>query len=57
MKAPQKISGPFRSEAGAKSFGRFRSYIATARKNALSALDAITLVFTDNPFLPSFDTS
>lgn len=57
MKVQQKISGMFRSQEGAKAFCRIRSYISTARKNAMSALDAIALVFTGNPFVPCFNTS
>ena len=53
MKVQQKISGMFRSEAGAKAFCRIRSYISTARKNALGALNAITRVFAGNPFVPT----
>ena len=57
MKVQQKISGLFRSEAGAKAFCRIRSYISTARKNAMGALDAIARVFTGDPFVPSLNTS
>ena len=57
MKVQQKISGTFRSEEGAKAFCRIRSYISTARKNALGALDAIARVFTGNPFVPHLKTS
>lgn len=57
MKVQQKISGLFRSEEGAKAFCRVRSYISTARKNAMGALDAIARVFTGDPFLPSLNTS
>ena len=41
MKVQQKISGTFRTEQGAKAFCRIRSYISTARKNALGAMDAL----------------
>lgn len=53
MKVQQKISGLFRTEDGAKSFCRIRSYISTARKNAVGALDALARVFTGSPFIPS----
>jgi transposase len=57
MKVQQKISGTFRSEDGAKAFCRIRSYISTARKNALSAMDALTLAFSSSPFVPVFSSS
>jgi transposase len=57
MKVQQKISGLFRSEEGAKAFCRIRSYISTARKNAMGALDAIARVFTGDPFVPRLNTS
>ena len=57
MKVQQKISGMFRSEEGAKAFCRIRSYISTARKNALGAMDAIARVFTGNPFVPITNTT
>lgn len=57
MKVQQKISGVFRSEDGAKAFCRIRSYISTARKNALGALEAIQLIFTGTPFVPLAKTS
>ena len=57
MKVQQKISGTFRSEAGAHAFCRIRSYISTARKNALGAMDAIARVFIGNPFVPVDNTT
>jgi len=57
MKVQQKISGLFRSEEGAKAFCRIRSYISTARKNAVGAMDAITRAFTGNPFVPIPNTT
>jgi len=57
MKVQQKISGMFRSEAGAHAFCRIRSCISTARKNALGAMDAIARVFAGNPFVPIANTT
>jgi transposase len=57
LKVQQKISGTFRSEDGAKAFCRIRSYISTARKNAVSAMDALTLAFSGSPFAPGATTS
>ena len=57
MKVQQKISGTFRSEDGAHAFCRIRSYISTARKNALGAMDAIARVFAGNPFVPIDNTT
>jgi transposase len=57
MKVQQKISGMFRTEDGAKAFCRIRSYISTARKNAVGAMDALARLFSGVPFVPAFDTS
>lgn len=57
MKVQQKISGLFRSEAGAKAFCRIRSYISTARKNAINVIEAVARAFAGNPFVPILDSS
>ncbi len=57
MKVQQKISGMFRSKAGADAFCRMRSYISAARKNALGAMDAIARVFAGNPFVSIANTT
>ena len=57
IKVQQKISGLFRTEEGAKAFCRIRSYISTARKNGLGALEAIARVLTSNPFVPNLTIS
>jgi len=54
QKLRQKISGSFRGVNGAKTFCRIRSYISTARKNGLRALDSIKGAFSGNPFIPDF---
>ncbi len=48
MKVKQKISGCFRSFDGAKFFARIRSFIITARKQNVSAFNALKNLFTDN---------
>ena len=47
----------FRTEEGANAFCRILSYIATARKNAVGALDALARVFSGTPFVPALDSS
>jgi hypothetical protein len=45
-----KISGTFRSEASAKAWACIRGYLSTARKNGITAFDAIQRAITGNPF-------
>lgn len=52
QKLRQKISGCFRGKNGANIFCRIRSYISTARKNGIDAMDAITKAVKDQPFIP-----
>jgi transposase len=53
QKLRQKISGCFRGKDGAKVFCRIRSYLSTARKNGVKAMDAIKRAFCSNPYLPT----
>ena len=57
MKLRQKISGTFRSFDALVDFCRIRSYVSTARKNKLNALDALRRVFSGDPFVPAINTS
>lgn len=52
MKLKQKISGCFRSKAGATVFATIRSYIDTMRKNGYDIMDAIALAISGYPIIP-----
>lgn len=52
VKLQQKISGCFRTMAGAKAFCAVRSYLHTAQKNGLKHLDVLTRLFQGNPWMP-----
>jgi transposase len=53
VKVQQKISGCFRTQAGAEMFARTRSYISTARKQGLNVLQPITDALAGRPFIPT----
>lgn len=53
IKVKQKVSGAFRTKYGADTFCAVRSYISTARKQGLNAIDALYSAFIGNPFIPS----
>lgn len=53
MKVKQKISGGFRTWAGAEVFAAVRTYLATARKQGMSMLNATYLAFAGSPFIPA----
>lgn len=52
VKVKHKISGAFRTQAGAKTFCAIRSYISTVRKHGCNVIDAIHDALTGNPFIP-----
>lgn len=53
VKVQQKVSGCFRSQAGASYFCRIRSYISTLRKQGHSAFQALFQAFEGRPVLPA----
>lgn len=52
MKLKQKISGCFRSLAGAQQFCCIRGYISTLRKQDIPVLDALTKIVAGDPVMP-----
>lgn len=52
-KVKMKISGCFRSKAGAEDFCRIRGYLSTAKKQGWSLLDALASVFAGSPLQPT----
>jgi transposase len=54
LKTQQKISGGFRSEAGADAFARLRSCLSTFRKQGVALLDALHTLFTGSPLYPTW---
>jgi transposase len=52
VKIKQKVSGTFRTLAGAETFCAIRSYISTARKQGQNVIDALHSALMGNPFIP-----
>lgn len=55
LKVKLKVSGCFRSPAGADQFCRIRGYISTLRKQGYSVLEGLTSVFTGELFIPELN--
>jgi transposase len=53
VKLQQKISGCWRTLAGAEAFLALRSYIATARKQGMNPLAVLRQLFAGHPWLPA----
>jgi transposase len=49
----QKISGGWRTPAGAHNFCKIRSYIATARKHETNLFHALRQAFEGDPWIPT----
>ncbi|MFD9960837.1 IS66 family transposase [Amycolatopsis sp. NPDC058986] len=56
IKAQLKISGGWRTQHGAHTWLRVRSYISTVRKNRVHVITAIRDAITGNPWLPTNTT-
>ncbi len=52
LKLHSKISSCFQSDDGARNFATIRSYISTARKHKVNALDALTMLFRGDAWIP-----
>jgi transposase len=57
VKVQQKVSGSFRSQAGATAFCHLRGYLSTLRKQGLDLLGSLEATLCGHPILPSFQSS
>ncbi|MGH8996783.1 MAG: IS66 family transposase [Acidimicrobiales bacterium] len=55
-KLHKKVSGCFQSDDGARSFATIRSYLATARKHNVGALDVLAQLFRGDAWMPPVTT-
>ena len=54
VKLHQKISGCFRTMAGAQAFCRIRSYLSTLKKQGFNLIDSLAQAIQGQPIIPSF---
>ena len=54
VKVQQKISGCFRSGAGAQAFCRIRGYLSTLHKQGVPLLSALQQALVGHPVFPAF---
>ena len=47
-----KVSGCMRSMTGAETFCLIRTYLATAARHSIGALDALTMAAEGHPWIP-----
>jgi transposase len=57
VKVQQKVSGSFRSQAGATAFCRIRGYLSTLRKQGVDLFASLEATLRGHPILPSFQTT
>jgi transposase len=55
IQVQHKVSGCFRSLAGAQAFSRIRGYLSTLRKQGFPLLPALQATLSGHPLLPSFE--
>ena len=53
-KVRQKVSGCFRTDAGARTFFAIRTYLQTMRKQRINLFDCLVSVFNHRPIEPAF---
>lgn len=53
VKLQQKISGTWRTLQGLSDFAAVRSYLSTAAKHGMEALDVLKQLFTTGPWMPA----
>jgi len=53
VKIAQKVSGGFRSSAGAEAFLAFRSYLSTAAKQGMNRLEVLQRLFNGDTWMPA----